>query len=405
MANFMQIANKIMSVLPKTAGASGRIKLSKTQLELAVKEGGKEGKLLKELLSKAKEPTVEIGFKAKSNYTIAGLRVKDGKQVLGQGAISITNPGQSNAVVKMRESIGPNGSIISTNGFLDGGKPADAKDIALSIARKNGITTADVSSGKAFAGHVTVNEKAAMEVAQELGADNIIKGYVQGSNNLQNALDKFMVDARQLLRGGSNPAPVPPLKPVNTIQQVKPFTKDLKNFKIDEFGQIKRNVIPGVQPPKINQINSDTFEQVFGTTKDEMTKQLQKLAKTDRVGFEKLRKDMGTKGWQPYFDPKTGKLGIMEGKSLEDVAQKLNYTKLPSPESYTAQGRMRYSAQRRYNAVKDAEYSPEKRHAYKQEELNKAFANFEDNVPLNKREWSEILHQNVDDIIQTKFIG
>lgn len=269
MANFMQIANKIMSVLPKTAGASGRIKLSKTQLELAVKEGGKEGKLLKELLSKAKEPTVEIGFKAKSNYTIAGLRVKDGKQVLGQGAISITNPGQSNAVVKMRESIGPNGSIISTNGFLDGGKPADAKDIALSLTRRNGIATADVASGKAYAAHLRVNEDAVVEGAKEIGADKFLEIYTRGSNNLQRELDEMMVDARQLLRGGQNQVPIPPLKkgePLNTDtftklkkaadfssvnkytlkkgDQIDPETiaklKETKIASVDEFGQIHR---------------------------------------------------------------------------------------------------------------------------------------------------------------------
>ena len=65
---------------------------------------------------------------------------------------------------------------------------------------------------------------------------------------------------------------------------------------------------------------------------------------------------------------------------------------------------MRYSAKRTYNRVKNAEYSPEKMHAYKQKELENAFANFEDKVPLNKREWSEILHQNVDDIIESRFI-
>lgn len=268
MANFMKIANKIMSVLPKTAGASGRVTLSKTQLELMAREGGKEGELLQKLLRKATNPSVEIGFKAKSNYTIAGLRIKDGNQVVGQGALSITNPGQSNAVVKMRQSIGPNGSIASSNGFIDGGKPADAKDIALSLTRRNGIATADVASGKAYAAHLRVNEDAVVEGAREIGADKFLEIYTRGSNNLQRELDKMMVDARQLLRGGQNQVPFPPLKtgkplspdtfvkvkdpvlsPVNKYtlkkgDQIDPETiaklKETKMLSVDEFGQIHR---------------------------------------------------------------------------------------------------------------------------------------------------------------------
>ena len=265
----MKIAGKIMDVLPKTAGASGRVTLSKTQLELMAKEGGKEGELLQKLLRKATNPSVEIGFKAKSNYTIAGLRIKDGNQVVGQGALSITNPGQSNAVVKMRQSIGPNGSIASSNGFIDGGKPADAKDIALSLTRRNGIATADVASGKAYAAHLRVNEDAVVEGAREIGADKFLEIYTRGSNNLQRELDKMMVDARQLLRGGQNQVPIPPMKtvkPLNTDtfvklkdadfssvnkytpkkgDQIDPETiaklKETKMLSVDEFGQIHQD--------------------------------------------------------------------------------------------------------------------------------------------------------------------
>ena len=44
----------------------------------------------------------------------------------------------------------------------------------------------------------------------------------------------------------------------------------------------------------------------------------------DDVTFEKLRAEMGQKGYQPYFDRHTGALKIMEGaRNIDDVSRKL----------------------------------------------------------------------------------
>ena len=299
-------------------------------------------------------------------------------------------------MVKVKASVGENGKILSANGFIDGGRPADAKDIAAGFTRRGGNVTADVSSGRAFSAHLAVNENEAVRLADRFGADDLLKGYTQTTNKLQQQLDELMVNARQLLRGGTSTTPPRP-----TVQHIK-ADKVFKAEK-DLIKDSSKTVIPGVLPPKQQVIYADTFEQIFGITDKDMVKKLSQLAKTDRVEFEKIRKYMGEKGWQPYFDGQTGKLKLMKAKDMDEVTKKLKAT-LPSPQSYTEQGRMRYSAERTYNRVKNAEYSPEKMHAYKQKELENAFANFEDKVPLNKREWSEILHQNVDDIIESRFI-
>lgn len=45
----------------------------------------------------------------------------------------------------------------------------------------------------------------------------------------------------------------------------------------------------------------------------------------DSVTFEKLRAEMGQKGYQPYFDRHTGALKIMEGAyNMEDVLKRLS---------------------------------------------------------------------------------
>ena len=44
----------------------------------------------------------------------------------------------------------------------------------------------------------------------------------------------------------------------------------------------------------------------------------------DEVTFEKLRAEMGQKGYQPYFDRHTGALKIMEGVSnFQELTKKL----------------------------------------------------------------------------------
>ena len=214
MANLSKIMGKIMTFIPKTEGAAGKIRLSKLQLDEMVKHGEEEGKILQQLLSGTKNPTLDVAYKAKSNYSIAGIKLQDGKQVLGHGAVSVVNPGRSDAVIKYKVSAGENGKILSSNGFIDGGKPADAKDIAAGFTRRGGNVTADVSSGKAFGAHIAVNENEVIGLANKLEADALLRGYVQAKNKLQRQLDELMGNARQLLRGGSSTTP-----PQQTVQQ------------------------------------------------------------------------------------------------------------------------------------------------------------------------------------------
>ena len=141
-----KIMSKIIKVLPKTEGAAGRITLGRTQLEALGKQDKKAGELIQKTLNGLKDPKLDVAYKAESSYAIAGMRLRDGKKVIGQGAVSITNPGSSQAVVKYRASA-DGGKTLQANGFIDGGKVADGKDIAAGMSRKGGKVTTDLSVG------------------------------------------------------------------------------------------------------------------------------------------------------------------------------------------------------------------------------------------------------------------
>lgn len=196
----MNIASKIVRALPKTEGAAGKITLGRTQLEALAKEDKKAGELIQKALRGIKEPKLDVAYKAESNYAIAGMRLRDGKQVLNQGALSITNPGTSQAVVKYRVSAN-NGKTLQANGFIDGGKIADGQDIAVGMSRKGGKVTADTSVGQATRHHIEFDEQKGVDLANQLDAQKLLKGYTHVTNKLQDQLNRMMFNTRKVLRG------------------------------------------------------------------------------------------------------------------------------------------------------------------------------------------------------------
>lgn len=121
-----KIMGKIVKMLPKTEGAAGKITLGRTQLTQIAQQDQKAARVINKALEKTTNPKLDIAYKAESNYAIAGMRLRDGKKVVGQGAVSITNPGSSQAVVKYRASA-DGGKTLQANGFIDSGKVADGK--------------------------------------------------------------------------------------------------------------------------------------------------------------------------------------------------------------------------------------------------------------------------------------
>ena len=242
-----KIMSKIVRSLPKTEGAAGRITLGRTQLQALGNQNQNAKRLVHATLNSLKNPKLDLAYKAESNYAIAGLRLRDGKEVVGQGAVSITNPGSSQAVVKYRASI-DGGKTLQANGFIDGGKVADGKDIAAGMSRKGGKVKSDLEIGQATRHHIEFDEQKGVELANQLDAQYLLKKYTRANNNLQRKLDEIMVDVRKAFRGE-----VPQTKVNNKIMQKPLTTKEITKFEnIDK-------IMKAVETKKLAKADLDKF--------------------------------------------------------------------------------------------------------------------------------------------------
>ena len=259
-----KIMSKIVKALPKTEGAAGKITLGRTQLEALGKKDKKTGELIQKALNGLKDPKLDVAYKAESNYAIAGMRLRDGKQVLNQGAVSITNPGTSQAVVKYHVSA-DGGKTLQANGFIDAGKAADGKDIAVGMSRKGGKVTADFSTGQATRHHMEFDEQKGVELARQLDAQNLLLKYTQATNNLQRNLDRMMVDTRQVLSGRVEGG-LEKVKRFDPTEMLNAKAKTVKSFD----GKIKQADIPHFNK---NAVVDKTFAEKFAKTPEKFSKE------------------------------------------------------------------------------------------------------------------------------------
>ena len=254
------IIGKIVRMLPKTEGAAGRITLGRTQLKILGKQGKEVGELVQKALKGTKEPKLDLAYKAESNYAIAGMRLRDGKTVLGQGAVSITNPGSSQAVVKYRASAN-GGSTLQANGFLDGGKVADGKDMAVSLSRKGGKVKNDLEIGQAARHHIEFDEQQAVDLAKRLDAQDLLKSYTEATNRLQRTLDGSMVNIRRVLRG--NIAKSTSKAPLKFSKVSKEGVETLKTFqkpKMDFSDKIAKKEYKPLEASKLSLEGVETLK-------------------------------------------------------------------------------------------------------------------------------------------------
>lgn len=256
-----KIMSKIVKALPKTEGTAGRITLGRTQLAELGKQDNEAGKLIQKVLKDVKDPKLDVAYKAESNYAIAGMRLRDGKQVLNQGALSITNPGSSQAVVKYRVSA-DGGKTLQANGFIDGGKVANGKDIAAGMSRKGGKVTTDVSVGQATRHHIEFDEQKGVELARQLDAQQLLKEYTEATNKLQRNLDRMMVDTRKVLRG--------------EVETAKPLDKAIKQPNIPQLN--KKAVV------------DKTFAERIAKTPNKFSKEDAKVLKEAKIKMDKFNK-------------------------------------------------------------------------------------------------------------------
>lgn len=198
-----RILQKIMNFIPKSEGAAGKITLNDGLITALTSHDAETAEIVQKALQGIKEPKLDVAYKAKSNYAIAGIRLRDGEKVVSQGAVSITHPGSSNGVVKYHFST-DNGQSHFATGFIDAGKPADTTNMTCGMSRRNGMIYGNTEIGEVASHRFRFKELDGVKFAQIFGGDEISRLYASFTNNLQRQADRFMVDFRNILRGGSS---------------------------------------------------------------------------------------------------------------------------------------------------------------------------------------------------------
>lgn len=239
------ISGKIMEYIPKSMGATGHVRIPKETLaELAKAD---ESGVAQRILEGMQNPSLDVAYKAQHNYSVAALNLRDGQKSVAKGAISVVNPGEQ-ATVKARLSVGENGEVLHTSGFVDASKYPDINNASTSIARRNGRMTTDVRVGEAFGEHVSVDTAKAEELIGKFPnpkGQELIKNYHEGLTEIATSANKAMGMVRDTFAGRPAGSAIKPVfekvEKVKTIEpadlsdklaiKVSELTKDAESFK------------------------------------------------------------------------------------------------------------------------------------------------------------------------------
>ena len=160
MVELLTLTKLLVNRLPKLETVAKRSTLS-------VKSGEQTSKLLQNLLGNSKNPLLDIAYNSRPNYSIVGLRLRDGKNVIEQGVLSIAEGGN---VIKYRASVGQDGGKFLTKGFIDKRHSIDKKDFAVGIARQKGKVKVDLQTGKFLANHTVADEQSVVNLSRTLAS-------------------------------------------------------------------------------------------------------------------------------------------------------------------------------------------------------------------------------------------
>ena len=198
MAYLTSIIKTVVRELPKMEGTAGKISLGKGQLAFM----GEKGKALSKVLSGVDASAVDIAYKSKANYSIAAFRLRDGKRVVGQGALSIQNPATDKIILKYRAAVGENGKIATSNGYVDANIPIDLRNISLGMTRKGGKFSYDAGLGKTTSFHLKADEKAFTDfvVKSVPNGAEVLARINKGHWTLQQSMDEMLQKFRRIVK-------------------------------------------------------------------------------------------------------------------------------------------------------------------------------------------------------------
>lgn len=159
--------SKVIGILGKLEGNAARMTVSgKSALKIAEAKGAPTEltDALSGLVRKHPKLKADIGYKvSEQGFTVGTVTLRDGKQVVGTAAGSVSGLGTDAAVLKARMQLGKNGEILQYRGFNDLAHTPRIQDAEVAASLKNGVLETSSKNGKAGAASCRIDIPKATE--------------------------------------------------------------------------------------------------------------------------------------------------------------------------------------------------------------------------------------------------
>lgn len=166
--NISKIAAKLLQLEDTSAkikfGGKQMMALAKKSDEPAVAEA------LQKALSKYPKAQAEVAYKVSEQGFIVGAEIKNGKEVIGHGAASVTGLGTETPILKTRLNIGKNGEVYTSGGYADLGKTPKIEDMECTLSVKKGVITNEVKGWQCGYQRLNVPKAAEMFGLEKFGS-------------------------------------------------------------------------------------------------------------------------------------------------------------------------------------------------------------------------------------------
>lgn len=266
--------SKIIGTMSKLQGSSARITVSGKQMLQGLEKNKKipteVSDTLAGIVRKHPKLKADVAYKvSERDFAVGAITLREGKQVIGRGAASISGLGTEQAVGKMRLDVGQNGEILQCRAFNDYAHTPKIQDLELTESLKKGVLEAKSSWGDYGAGSVRLDIPKATEAAglKEEGAVILKKA--------NGFLDKITGKIRDVLAGKdvTIPTETPSAKKITSklTEKVDKGIPNLKKYKMPNGKLVDK--------------------QVFEKTMEDYIGDLGKLAAKDPSRVEKFAKE------------------------------------------------------------------------------------------------------------------
>lgn len=279
--------SKIIGTMSKLQGSSARITVSGKQmlqgLEKSKKIPTEVSDTLAGIVRKHPKLKADVAYKvSERDFAVGAITLREGKQVIGRGAASISGLGTEQAVGKMRLDVGQNGEILQCRAFNDYAHTPKIQDLEFTESLKKGVLETKSSWGDYGAGSMRLDIPKATEAAglKEEGAVILKKA--------NSFLDKITGKIRDVLAGKdvTMPTETPSAKKI-TSKLTEKVNKNKITSKLTE--KVDKG-IPNLKKYKMPN-GKLVDKQVFEKTMEDYIGDLGKLAAKDPSRVEKFAKE------------------------------------------------------------------------------------------------------------------